>query len=319
VRDRIGYLHVPKAAGTSISEALLRAATAAVRADGSPVSICPAVTDRSLFGTFDDFESLAPDQQSMVFRGPVEELAEFDVVKGHFDIRSLRAGRGDDDIAVLLREPRARLLSLYTYWRSWTEAEHASWGNYDASRHAVRLVWSDFLDDRTIAPQIDNVAARLVLGPHPLIPLDGFITEADTARVTEDALEALGGLGFVDVIEHGADCWRRLGEWAGLDLDVVPRNETRTEDIVPAVWRGASERSVLAALDRRTAVDRHLWTAAARRHSNRAEDLDARAAGIATAKFASYGITLSAGGDGPEGRGRRPSWWRRISRDRPSR
>lgn len=317
MRDRIGYLHVPKAAGTSISEALLRAATAAVRDDGRPVTICPAVVDRSLFGTFDDFGSLAPDQRSMVFRGPIEDLAEYDVVKGHFDIRSLRAGRSDADITVLLREPRARLLSLYTYWRSWTEAEHESWGRYDASRHAVRLGWAEFLEDRTIAPQIDNVAARLVLGPHPLVPVDGFIAEADAAQVSDDALEVLDRLGFVDVIENGAECWRRLGEWADLHLDVVARNETRSEDIVREVWRGASEPPALDALERRTAVDRQLWMAAARRHSPDGEDLAAWASGIAGAKFEAYGIELPGAHAGRRGR----PWtrWRRISRGRPSR
>lgn len=313
VRDRIGYLHVPKAAGTSISEALLRAASTVVRDDGRPVTICPAVTDRSLFGTFDDFGSLAPDQQKMVFRGPIEQLADFDVVRGHFDARSLRAGRGDDDIAVLLREPRTRLLSLYTYWRSWTEAEHASWGNYDASRHAVRLGWVDFLHDTSIAPQIDNVAARLVLGPHPLVPLDGFVAEAHVAEVTDDALAALDGFGFVDVIENGPACWRRLGEWAGLHLDVVPRNETATEDHDREVWLGACEPAALAALDRLTAIDRRLWEAAARRHSDDAEDLTARASAIAAAKFASYGMRLPAADE------RRRGWWRRVSRGRPSR
>jgi hypothetical protein len=269
VRDRIGYLHVPKAAGTSISEALVRAASAAVRDDGRPVTICPAVTDRALFGTFDDFESFAPHQRSMTFLGPIEQLAEFDVVKGHFDIRSLRSGRGDDDIAMLLREPRARLLSLYTFWRSWTETEHAGWGTYDASRHAVRLGWVDFIHDTSIAPQIDNVAARLVLGPHPLVPLDEFIPEAHVPEVTDLALEALDGFGFVDVIENAPACWRRLGDWAGLHLEVVPRNETPTEDLGGDVWLGACEPAALEALDRVTAIDRQLWAAAARRHSRR--------------------------------------------------
>lgn len=323
VRDRIGYLHVPKAAGTSVTEALVRAAAATVRDDGRAVTVCPAVTDRSLFGTFDDFGSLAPDQRSMVFRQPLEQLAGFDVVRGHFDIRSLRAGRCDDDVAVLLREPRARLLSLYTYWRSWTEAEHASWGNYDASRHATRLTWVEFLRDPSIAPQIDNVAARLVLGPHPLVPLDRFIPEANVAEVTDDALAALDGFGFVDVIENGPACWRRLGEWAELSLDVVARNETRSEDLGGEVWQGSGEPPALDALGRLTAIDHDLWTAAARRHTEDIDDLSARASSIAATKFASYGMELpgahAVGDSASTRRSRGRAWWSRFSRGRPNR
>ncbi|HUS43303.1 MAG TPA: hypothetical protein VMY16_11610 [Ilumatobacteraceae bacterium] len=309
MRDRIGYLHVPKAAGMSITNALTRAAESSMSERGRTMAICPTVMDRSLFGSFDDFESFADAQRSMVLQGPREELGEYPVVIGHFNAGSLRVGRDADDIAVLLREPRARLLSLYTFWRSWTEAEHASWGSYDASRRAASRTWAEFLHDAAIAPQIDNVVARLVLGPHPLVPVDGFIPAAAVDQVAEEALEALEQLGFVDVVENDAACWSRLGAWAQLTLVVGVMNETSSEPPEREVWDAALEAPTLDALRRRTEIDRRLWIAAASPHSNAHDDLDDRAAHIAASKFSSFGLELPRRVGATRVRASR-RWWR---------
>ncbi len=295
VRERIGYLHIPKAAGSSGTEALVRAANAAQRPDGRPVTVCPAVFDRSLYGGFDDFASFDDTRRWMVFEGPVEGLADFDVVAGHYNAQSLCNGRSTDDLVVLFREPRARLISLYTYWRSWTEAEHAGWGGYDASRHAVDLDWADFLVDESIAPQIDNVAARLVLGTHRLIPRDSFIDPRDLDEVTRDATAALMRFGHVDVIENGAECWQRLAQWSGLVLDVARRNET--PPVVAAdVWARAHDADVVEALRLRTAVDLELWISAARRHGRDRRGEAERAEAIAVDKLSTVSSRAVAGG-----------------------
>jgi hypothetical protein len=302
VRRRIGYLHVPKAAGSSGTDALVHAALASA-SDDQPVTVCPAVFDRTLYGTFDDFESFAPVQRSMVFTGPTDTLAQFDVVVGHYCAPSLRHGRADGDLVMLLREPRARLLSLYTYWRSWTEAEHASWGRYDASRHAVRLDWPEFLDDASIAPQIDNVATRLLLGPHPLIPGDSFILDAHVGTVTADALAVLGRLGHTDVIENGPACWDRLGQWADLVLDIAHHNETPLHSGPPASWAAARDETTSASLHRRTVIDRELWLAAAARqevagttvdHENRADAIFERKLAAVTGRTSAGGVVPGA-------------------------
>lgn len=257
---------MPKAAGTSVTDALRRSIVACgereIAAGGQAHSICPQVFDRALFGSFDEFDSLAERQRAMVFTEPIGRLAEYDVVIGHYDSRSLRVGRTHEDLVVLMREPRSRLISLFAYWRSWTEQEHASWGTYDASRHAVRLEWPDFLNDATIAPQIDNTVARLVLGHHPLVPHDGFINPADVPAVTLAALNELRRFGIVDVIENGESCWARLEEWVGLPLDVGNRNETPSAGGPPADWSRARDDDVEHALERRTVIDRQLWDAA---------------------------------------------------------
>ena len=79
--------------------------------------MCLKPYDRTLFGNF-DLDELPEHQRSQVFIGTPEDLAIFDVVIGHYSVQMLRSGRDLDDLVVLFREPRSRLLSLYTFWRS---------------------------------------------------------------------------------------------------------------------------------------------------------------------------------------------------------
>ena len=279
MRERIGYLHVPKAAGTSVTDAIRRAVVAAAEREERVISICPQVMDRTLYGSFDRYGELSDKPREMIFTGPVERLAGYEVVVGHFSAASLRPGRGDHDLAVLFREPRARLMSHYSYWSSWSAEEHAAWDPYDGSRHAADAPWPDLLVDESLASQIDNVAARLLLSPHPLIPTDGFIADHDLAEVASAAVETLGRFGFVDAIENGPQCWSRLGEWAGLDLDVGHRNVTEDTDADPSVWAEAEAPGAVSALAARTAVDRRLWLTAMHRNDPGRSEADVVAEG----------------------------------------
>jgi hypothetical protein len=274
VRERIGYLHVPKAAGSSATDAIRRAVLAAAEREGRAISICPEVMDRTLYGSFDEYDQLAGKPREMIFTGPPEELARHDVIVGHFSAASLGHGRHGDDLAALLREPRARLISHYAYWSSWSEGEHASWDPYDASRRAAELSWPDVLAEAAIASQTDNIAARLLLVPHPLIPAGGFIADRHVEELRVEALTALERFGLVDAIEHGADCWSRLGRWAGLEIDVGRRNVTENDHVDAERWALADSPAAMSSLAARTAIDRELWRMAMRRHADARAELD---------------------------------------------
>ena len=58
MRDRIGYLHVPKAAGSSVTDAIRRAVIGTAEREQRTVSICPQVMDRTLYGDFDRYDEL---------------------------------------------------------------------------------------------------------------------------------------------------------------------------------------------------------------------------------------------------------------------
>jgi hypothetical protein len=262
VRQRIGYLHVPKAAGSSVTDAIRRAVLATAEREHRAISICPEVMDRTLYGGFDRYDEMSGKPRQMIFTGSTDRLSQYDVVVGHFAAASLRPGRDGDDLAVLFREPRARLMSHYAYWVGWPAAEHAAWDPYDGSRRAAASSWAEFVSDEQLASQIDNVATRLLLAPHPLIPADGFIDERDHDTLIGHARAALTTVGFVDAIEHGERCWRRLGEWAGLDLEVGHRNVTERDAVDPPRWSAAETPAATRALALRTAIDRELWLVA---------------------------------------------------------
>lgn len=282
MRQRIGYLHVPKAAGTSVTDAIRRAVIADAERVGRGTSICPQVMDGTLYGSFDRYAELGAKPRSMILDDPGEQLAGYDVVVGHFAASSLRQGRSDDDIAIVLREPRARLMSHISYWSSWSPADHAAWDPYDGSRRAA-AAWPDVLVDEALASQIDNVAARLLLSPHPLVPADRFIADHHVGEVTADALAALARIGFADGVENAPACWSRLGVWAGLDLEIGHRNVTDDSDADPAHWVAATTPGAMRALAARTVVDRALWLAAMQRNDPQRPDDEIVAIGDAAA------------------------------------
>jgi hypothetical protein len=222
--------------------------------------------DRTLFGPFDRFDEMPERRRAMVHTGADDELAAHDIVIGHFALPTLQAGRQLSDIVMILREPRARLISHYSFWRGWTDAAHDDWEPYGASRRATELDWPDFLEDPSIAAQTDNVALRLLLGDDQRVPIDDFIDPTDSDSLVTAAVERLGKLGHVDVIEHGDVVWSRLGAWLGNDLRVERRNETVDESGRPTDWPAWFTPRSARALRRRTELDRALWNVVAERH-----------------------------------------------------
>jgi hypothetical protein len=252
--------------------------------------------DRTIFGGFDRFDELSPRIRAMIHLGTPDDVAAHDVVIGHHCLPTLLAGREPGDIAVVLRAPRARLLSHYTFWRGWSAETHDSWAPYDASRRAAVQTWPEFLDDVSIAAQIDNVAARLLVGPHELIPQDDFIADTDVDAVAAIACERLGSLGFVDVVERGGDVWGRLGAWVGHELDVGRRNETADESGLVGDWPAWLTVDASIALHRRTRIDRAVWDRAALAQIDQIGDSDEELAALADSAFAGQVARVAARG-----------------------
>jgi len=250
MRTRFGFVHVPKSAGSSIKNAV------AQRCD--PSSIAPVELDRVLFGGFDRFEEMPARTRSTIAVDGAGAVARYDVVMGHFGLTSLSPHFAPAETMTVLREPRTRLLSHYTFWRGWTDARHADWDPYAASRCAVTDTFGEFLEDPAAASQTDNLAARMLLSPHPLIPDDGFIDPEAVAELAARGAELLGGFGFADVVESGPALWRDLSAW--LDAPVEPEHTLMTE-VRPGIdWSATLSPGTTAALARRTAIDSLLWT-----------------------------------------------------------
>jgi hypothetical protein len=242
------FLHIPKSAGSSIF--------AALEAALPPGSLAPQRSDASLFCDFEHFELLPPEARSQVAASPgeIRSLGRYRAVSGHFSLPTLLQITDASSICTVLREPRARLLSLYMYWR--TPGIGEGWVPYRVHEHA-RHPLSKFLTEPSLAPALDNQVCRMLLHGDPRLPESSFATESDIEAIAMDAIERLETLGFVGVLELGDDAWRGVARLFAVTLDPVDVNVTG-EDVFPEAIQPEEElfaADVHDLLERRSAAD----------------------------------------------------------------
>jgi hypothetical protein len=211
------FMHVPKCAGMSFHAALETALPTG--------SICPRRMDTSTFCDFRDFDLLPPLTRALVAANDAEirSMRSFPFVSGHFSLAALLQITDATLIGTILREPRARLLSLYTYWRIPKIFDHVL--PYDVGGYA-REPPAVFFSDSRLAPAIDNQICRMLLQGDPRIPYDAFIAATDVYQVANDSIERLDRLGFVGVLELGSSAWQGLGNLFGVAVNPTTINVT---------------------------------------------------------------------------------------------
>jgi hypothetical protein len=242
------FLHIPKSAGSSILSALEAALPQG--------SLAPRQFDSSLFCDFEHFELLRPEVRSRIAASPseVRALSGYRAVSGHFSLPTLLQVADASAISTMLREPRARLLSLYMYWR--TPGLGDIWDPYRAYEHARRPL-SEFLSEPRLAPVLDNQVCRMLLHGDPRLPESSFAAASDIEAIAADAVERLDTLGFVGVLELGDDAWRGVARLFAVTLDPVSVNVTG-EHVVPEATQPEGEvfaADVLDLIERRSAAD----------------------------------------------------------------
>jgi hypothetical protein len=212
-------MHIPKSAGTSVHAAL-----EAALPDGS---LAPQRMDTSLFCDFDDFELLSRSVRGLIAVNDDEVLSmeRYTAISGHFSLTTLLQVSTPSEIGTVLREPHARTLSLYFYWR--TANIFDSVLPYKAHEYASAPL-ARFMNEPRAAPVIDNQICRMLLHGDPRIPLDGFIAKRDIDALAHDAIAALDALGFVGVLEREDDAWRGLTRLFGVHLERREINVTHS-------------------------------------------------------------------------------------------
>ncbi len=241
-------MHVPKSGGSSVH--------AALEAALAPGSLAPQRYDTSLFCDFEDFHLMRPETRSQIVTCPdeVRSLGRYRAVSGHFSLPTLLQVADAPSIATVLREPRARLLSLYMFWRTPAVGEQMS--PYDADAQARRPLW-EFLSEPLLAPSIDNQVCRLLLHGDPRLPVSDFVAAADVESIAADAIERLETLGFVGILDSGPDLWRGLTRLFGVELTPVKLNLTGEHRYPTAAGPGEKllAHDALELLEQRNAAD----------------------------------------------------------------
>ena len=270
VRSRCGFLHVPKAAGSSIRSAL----TAAY-----PVESTSRYSfDHVLFGHFDRYDTFAPPLRAMTLL-PDDEPDRVDValIAGHFAVHTLTRFVDRSDIFTVLREPRARVLSHQLFWSTRAAASTERYGEYQVERTAVDGM-KRFLANPAGVHQHDNLHVRMLCGYD--LPTDRALTDAELGDATAAARATLAALGSVTFVESPA-FWTDVAGFVGLDGDEPRENVTGAND-VPVSFEGPQfDAETLELLHRATVGDAALYhevvatrlgldTERARRHADQA-------------------------------------------------
>jgi hypothetical protein len=250
------FLHVPKSAGSSVH--------AALEAALPPGSLAPHHFDPSVFTNFEDFDLLRREARAQIVVTPAEvrSLGRYQAVSGHFSLPTLLQVAAASSISTVLREPRARLLSLYAYWRTSDLGDF--WEPYQAVQAAQRPL-AEFLSTPQLAPATDNQVCRMLLYGDPRLPASRFASPRDIDGIAADAISLLDSLGFVGILELKQCVWRGLSRFFSVELKPQWTNATRgiSGPDSDLDWRLAPEdpnsqtasATILPLIENRTAAD----------------------------------------------------------------
>lgn len=258
-RPRLVFLHVPKCGGTTLHTVLARHFDAG--------QICP-----------EKFNGLRARR--------LEELAGFTFFSGHFDLESCQAlGGRNTKIVTMLREPRARLVSLYyflTIHRPEAEPATASMVSLARSTSAEAFFTHPLIRRHA---SIRNAMVSLFLQPHWGVRWeaadnqleDGDPVLRDPGGAVDRAFEALASLSGFGLLERFAPSLELLSASLGLPLDEEPpqqvTDEMRLRESLDYAERPAMTPRLLDILDELTEADRLFYAKAEALFAQRLADL----------------------------------------------
>ena len=105
----LAFMHIPKCAGASLKFGLQKALMPTRFVSGF---------DRTLFGLFEDFDSMDIELRSSIYKCGRDLPRDADYIGGHFSASTLFEAFPTAQYMTVLREPKSRLLSNWLYWRS---------------------------------------------------------------------------------------------------------------------------------------------------------------------------------------------------------
>ncbi len=198
----------------------------------------------------------------------IPDLADRKLVWGHYDLPSLQLLGPGRHIITLLREPTARILSLYYFWRS---IQPSQFDIIDDSRvihtHALGLLAFLQSDHPPIRDSIDNVYTRRLAG------LNGGGTardplEDDPQGALTRALAALAQISFAGIVERMPETLAGLKARLGIDLGGLKLrlndsagNPTNHPTIYRPIERERLTPEIEAALAQLTRLDKVIYQA----------------------------------------------------------
>lgn len=237
-RPRLAFLHVEKCGGTTLH--------AMLSSQFAPDRICP-----------ERHEGLGD--------WTINELAAFELFSGHFDLSLCRSIPGRVRIVTMLREPKARLLSLYHFWRA--HRPHPDRDFYNLLLLARACTPLEFFAHPVVTGHLNirnAVAGQLIRTRSAMLlePDDPIL--ADPAGALEQAWMALEGLAAFGILERFEMSRRLLNRTLGLDMPAIEPRQVLADlvrtggDFLP-VERAPPDERLDALLTPLTEIDSALY------------------------------------------------------------
>ena len=152
----MAVVHIPKTGGSALR-------TSFAQIDGAYAG--SLYFDTEQFGSPDWIDDITSNIRQTIV---TDQLQLADVARhhrlviGHFSLGNMIAA-GCTDVAFQVREPRARLLSLYRFWQSQSASVYERWGAWGAAIACASLPLGAFLRQSAPGPAVDNAMARQLL------------------------------------------------------------------------------------------------------------------------------------------------------------
>ncbi|MGP0030544.1 MAG: hypothetical protein ACLPVF_08555 [Acidimicrobiales bacterium] len=229
-------MHVPKCGGASLRVALGQMPGCYAE---------PLYFDRAHFGSPRLIDGIpAPTRDDIATTDDVAAIVRsHELVIGHYCTETLVAA-GCARLAVQVREPRARLLSLYRYWQNYTPSQRAEWGLWGSELVAkTGAPFNEFLAAPETRPATDNQIARQVLS-YGRKPASTFGRRRLLSRFRHDAA---GRFSIVEWSSRSEQFFARLCELLGVSSAPTVgwanvSEVTHGEQVIDAVTRRHLER-----------------------------------------------------------------------------
>ncbi|NHN83060.1 hypothetical protein GOB93_00130 [Acetobacter musti] len=220
-------------------------------------------------------ERICPERFDALGCWTINELSRYDLFSGHFDLAYCRSIPGTVQVITMLREPRARLMSLWRFWRA--HRETAATQSHPLVRRARTMDAETFFSDPVVirsASVRDAITGQLIRtgAKGETGPDDILITNPEQAG--EQAWTALRAMTAFGLVERMEESRLLINDATGLAMQPVAplqvlndlvRNEAAfvkppEEPMTPAL---------LARLDALTRADRALYARAVRLFARR--------------------------------------------------
>ncbi|HEX2257080.1 MAG TPA: sulfotransferase family 2 domain-containing protein, partial [Afifellaceae bacterium] len=224
---RVVFLHIPKTAGSSVNAHF-----------------------KHHLGSSLSRQAVGLNAAAGIDRRQIERARRARFVFGHFGWQTLEAVRGDGFAFTVLRDPAARVVSLYRFARR-RELPHGS--GFEALMAAARADFDKFClsDDPEVRPFIDNAQARTLAAGY--MPAESCYANGEA--ILEQARAHLATLDFVGLTERLDEDFAALTVLAGLP----PPRAALQRNVGDGAPASGSLEEARAILGERIALDQALY------------------------------------------------------------